>query len=68
MSWINVKSLAAIAVAALLAGATTYWAQKQKVDRLQSQMDNEWKIAASPVDYSSSPDWAKTGQIKTFAP
>ena len=25
---------------------------------------DEWKIGASPQDYS--PDWAKSGQIKTF--
>jgi hypothetical protein len=32
------------------------------------QVDNEWKIAGSATDYSSVPDWAKTGQIKTFTP
>jgi hypothetical protein len=33
-----------------------------------AQVDNEWKITASPIDYSSRPDWANTGQVKTFAP
>lgn len=39
MSWINAKSLAAIAAAALLAGAAGYLAQKQKTDQLQTRMD-----------------------------
>ena len=29
------------------------------------RVDNEWKINAEPQDYT--PDWEKTGQIKTFA-
>jgi hypothetical protein len=33
-----------------------------------AQVDNEWKITASPIDYASRPDWANTGQVKTFAP
>jgi multidrug efflux pump subunit AcrA (membrane-fusion protein) len=39
MSWINAKSLAAIAAAALLAGTAGYLAQKQKTDQLQARMD-----------------------------
>lgn len=39
MSWINAKSVAAIAAAALLAGTAAYLAQKHKTDQLQTQMD-----------------------------
>jgi hypothetical protein len=34
MSWINAKSAAAMAAAALLAGTATYLAQKHKADQL----------------------------------
>jgi len=39
MNWINAKSVAAIAVAALVAGTAGYLAQKQKTDQLQTQVD-----------------------------
>ena len=39
MSWINAKSVAAIAAAAILAGTASYLVQKQKTDQLQAQID-----------------------------
>ncbi len=39
MSWINAKSVAAMAAAALLAGTAGYMAQKQKLDQLQAKAD-----------------------------
>ena len=38
MSWINAKSVTAIVVAAIIAGATGYLTEKQKADRLQAQV------------------------------
>ena len=40
MSWINPKSVAAMAAAALLAGTAVYLAQKHQADQLQTQRDS----------------------------
>lgn len=37
MNWLNLKSLAAIVVAATTAGSITYWVEHQKVEQLQTE-------------------------------